>query len=60
VADDYSIADIAIGPWLATFRDFYKAGDLVGWDGFANVHSYMDRFFARPAVQRGKVVPDAG
>jgi GST-like protein len=57
VAGDYSIADIAIGPWLKTFRDFYQAGELVGWDGFANVAAYCDRFHARPAVQRGATIP---
>ena len=57
VAGDYSIADIAIGPWLGTMRDGYKAGDLVGLDGFRNVTAYAERFFARPAVQRGKTVP---
>jgi GST-like protein len=57
VTGSYSIADIAIGPWLRTFRDFYQAGDLVGMSGFANVTAYLDRFLARPAVQRGAVIP---
>ena len=53
----YSIADISIGPWLATLRDFYKASDLVGWDRLKNVPAYLDRFLARPAVQKGRSVP---
>lgn len=53
----YSIADIAICPWLRTMRDFYKAGDHVGWDGLQNVPGYLDRFLDRPAVQRGLVQP---
>jgi GSH-dependent disulfide-bond oxidoreductase len=53
----YSIADISIGPWLATLRDFYKAADLVGWDRLKNVPAYLDRFLARPAVQKGRSVP---
>ncbi len=57
VAGDYTIADIAIAPWLRTLRDFYKAGDLVGWDGLGHVPAYLDRFLARPAVQRGLVQP---
>ncbi len=57
IAGEYSIADIANGPWLATLRDFYKAGDIVGWDDLKNVPAYMDRFFARPAVQRGRIIP---
>jgi GST-like protein len=60
VAGDYSIADIAIGPWLRTLRDFYKAADLVGWDQLKHVPAYLDRFLARPAVQRGLVQPPRG
>lgn len=57
IVGDYSIADIAIAPWLRTLRDFYKAGDLVGYAGLKNVPGYLDRFLARPAVQRGLAVP---
>ncbi len=32
IAGDYSIADIAIGPWLNTLTNFYKAADIAGWD----------------------------
>ena len=56
VTDDYSIADMAIGPWLKAV-DFYGAKDLVGWDGFANVAAYSDRFQARPAVRRAANIP---
>jgi len=55
--DDYSIADIAIAPWLRAFRDFYEAGPLVDWDELENVSAYLERFLARPAVQRGLVIP---
>jgi len=57
IVGEFSIADIAIAPWLRTMRDGYKAGDLVGWDKLANVPAYLDRFLARPAVQRGLVQP---
>lgn len=57
VAGDYSIADIAIAPWLRTLRDFYKAGEITGWGELANVPAYLDRFLERPAVQRGLVQP---
>lgn len=54
---DYSIADIAVAPWLRTLRDFYKAGDITGWADLKNVPAYLDRFLARPAVQRGLNIP---
>ncbi len=57
VTGTYSIADIAIAPWLRSFRDFYEAGDQVGWDDFTNVHAYLDRFLARPAVEKGLNIP---
>jgi len=57
IAGDYSIADIAIGPWLRALRDFYKAADIAGWDQLRQVPAYLDRFLARPAVQRGLVQP---
>ena len=60
VTGQYSIADIAIAPWLRTLHDFYKAGDLVGWNDLKNTQSYLDRFLDRPAVQRGLTIPARG
>jgi GSH-dependent disulfide-bond oxidoreductase len=57
IAGDYSIADIAIAPWLRTLRDLYAAGDAVGLDDNKNVTAYLNRFLERPAVQRGLVQP---
>lgn len=57
IVGDYSIADMAIGPWVRTLVGFYEARDLVGWDSLTNVPSWFDRFMARPAVQRGVTVP---
>lgn len=57
VADDYSIADIAIAPWLRAL-DFYGAKEMVGWDDHPRVVAYLDRFLERPAVKAGLDVPD--
>ncbi len=59
LAGDYSIADMATGPWLKALRDFYKAGEISGMNDCPNVGKYLDRFLARPAVQRGLLVPAA-
>ncbi len=56
IAKDYSIADMAVGPWLGTL-DFYGAKPHVGWDELRNVPAYVDRFFARPAAQAAKNIP---
>ena len=57
IAGEYSIADIAIGPWLNTLLNFYKAAETVGWAELKNVSAYLARFLARPAVQRGLLIP---
>jgi GST-like protein len=57
IAGDYSIADMAIAPWLNNLINRYKAGDQVGWADLSNLPAYVDRFLARPAVQRGLNVP---
>ena len=36
--------------------DFYGARELVGFDRFLHVQAWLNRGFARPAVQRGVAV----
>lgn len=60
IAGEYSIADIAIGPWLNTARSFYKVADIIGLDEARNVTAYLDRFLARSAVQKGLTMPMRG
>ncbi|MEM7439277.1 MAG: glutathione S-transferase N-terminal domain-containing protein [Pseudomonadota bacterium] len=57
IAGEYSVADIAIAPWVRTVVDFYQAADAVGWDDLKFVPAYVDRFAARPAVQKGINIP---
>jgi GSH-dependent disulfide-bond oxidoreductase len=57
LGDDYSIADIAIFPWVRNLVGFYGAGDLVGFAQFGEVRRVLDAFVARPAVQRGLEIP---
>lgn len=54
---DYSVADIAHLGWVNALVGFYEAGELVGIDRFANVGAWLDRGLARPAVQRGLIIP---
>ncbi|MBU2943315.1 glutathione S-transferase N-terminal domain-containing protein [Shimia thalassica] len=56
IAGEYSIADIAIAPWLKALA-FYEAEELLGLDSLPNVQAYIARFSARPAVQRGASIP---
>ncbi len=57
VGDSYSIADIAILPWVRNLIGFYDAGDLVGFADFPNVARVLAAFVARPAVERGLTIP---
>ena len=54
---DYSIADIAVFPWVRNLIGFYEAGELVGWGGYPQVERVLAAFAARPAVQRGLAIP---
>ncbi len=54
---DYSIADIAIFPWVRNLIGFYGAGDLVGFADFPEVARVLATFVARPAVERGLAIP---
>lgn len=56
IAGEYSIADIAIAPWLSALA-FYEAEEIVGLNALPNILAYIGRFRARPAVQTGLNVP---
>jgi GSH-dependent disulfide-bond oxidoreductase len=57
LGDDYSIADIAIFPWVRNLVGFYGAREIVGFDAFKQVQRVLDAFLARPAVERGLQIP---
>ncbi|PQA75656.1 glutathione S-transferase N-terminal domain-containing protein [Rhodoferax sp. TS-BS-61-7] len=57
MGDSYTIADIAIFPWVRNLVGFYGAGDLVGFADFPEVARVLAAFVARPAVERGLVIP---
>ncbi|SHH15196.1 glutathione S-transferase N-terminal domain-containing protein [Massilia sp. CF038] len=57
MGDEYSIADIAIFPWVNNLVNFYGAGELVEYERFANVKRAVAAFVARPAVQKGLNIP---
>jgi GST-like protein len=57
MGDTYTIADIAIFPWIRNLIGFYEAGDLVGINDFPHVQRALAEFVGRPAVQRGLLIP---
>ncbi len=59
VAESYSMADIALAPWVNALT-FYGVREIVGWDRLTAVPAWLERFMDRPAVKRGMVVPASG
>lgn len=57
MGEEYTIADMAVFPWVNTLISFYEAGDLVGIEDFAHVRHALGVFLARPAVIRGMTIP---
>lgn len=57
VGDEYTIADVAIFPWINVLNTFYEASDLVGVNDFTHVTRALKIFLARPAVIIGLNVP---
>lgn len=55
--EEFSIADIALFPWINGLFNFYQADELIGADEFGNVQAALDKFLARPAVQKGLTIP---
>jgi GST-like protein len=57
MGDRYTIADIAVFPWVRNLLGFYEAGELVGIKDFPQVTRTLQTFVARPAVVRGVNIP---
>lgn len=54
---DYTVADIAILPWVRNLVGFYEAADIVGWEQYSQLHRVLEKWQERPAVQRGLEIP---
>ena len=57
MGDSYTIADMAVFPWVRNLISFYGAADLVGIGEFPHVTRALEAFLARPAVARGITIP---
>ena len=55
ICDEYSIADIATWPWVVTHN-----WSGISVDGLDNVQAWLERMAARPAVARGRNIPERG
>ena len=57
MGNEYTVADIAIFPWVRNLLGFYEAGPLVHAEQFTEVARVLAAFVARPAVVRGLSIP---
>lgn len=58
MGQDYTIADIAIFPWVSCLSVFYKADDSLELSSFTTVQEWLTRCMERPASKAGmKVAP---
>lgn len=55
--DEFTIADIAILPWVNNLFTFYEASELVGAADFQHIAAALEKFLARPSVQKGLKIP---
>jgi len=55
--DEFTIADIAIFPWVNNLFTFYEASELVGAADFKHIDATLEKFLARPSVQKGLKIP---
>ncbi len=57
MGDMYSIADIALLPWINILNTFYDAAALVDLPAYPQVMRVLEVFLRRPAVVRGLGIP---
>lgn len=60
MGDQYTIADIAIFPWVRILTGMYTAGEVLEIHNFPNVLRVLANFVARPAVAKGVEIPKQG
>lgn len=58
--DEYSIADIAIWPWVSTLGGFYDAAEELELGQFPAVHKWLEKCKARPASIAAPNIPSRG
>jgi GST-like protein len=60
MGSEYTIADVAIFPWVRGVKVFYEADEILGFKNFPKVMEWLDRAIERPASQKGLSIPARG
>ena len=54
---EYTIADIAIWPWVRAMVDFYEADEIMDFDSLTHADAWLDRCIHRPASIKAIKIP---
>lgn len=60
MGEAYTIADMAIWPWVRVLGGFYEASERLSLDDFPAVGAWLERCLARPASQAALSIPSSG
>ena len=60
MGDEYTIADIAVWPWIRVLEGHYKAHDLLEMDDVPNVNRWFKTCMERPASKKAVHIPRRG
>lgn len=55
--DEYTIADIAIWPWVAVLDGFYDAADILELNDYESLNKWLENCLARPASKLAPKIP---
>ncbi len=58
VGEVYSIADLALWPWVATLQRFYEATEVLGMVARTQTAAWLERCADRPASKAAANIPD--
>jgi len=53
VGEQYTIADMAIFPWVRCLSKFYEADELLDLGRYKNIHNWVNRLLDRPKTMKG-------
>jgi len=51
--DEYTIADMAVWPWILCCEKFYNASEFLQMESYVHLRAWRERIAARPATKRG-------
>ncbi len=57
VSDEYSIADLALWPWIRTLNGFYEAGEALEMAKYNHIERWFNLCMARPASEKSTNIP---